>query len=73
NPDEHLSVFFISYGVLAVEHEDVSVRLFIETLHDLAGEWFYRIAPGTITNWATMQDAFLKRFKAAEDSSISIT
>ncbi|KAH9326260.1 hypothetical protein KI387_006438, partial [Taxus chinensis] len=57
----------------AVEHADVSVRLFIDTLHDLAGEWFYRLAPGTITNWATMRDAFLKKFKEAEDSSTLIT
>ncbi|KAH9316903.1 hypothetical protein KI387_018672, partial [Taxus chinensis] len=73
NPGDHLTAFFISCGVLAIEHEDVSVRLFIETLHDLAGEWFYRLAPSTITNWATMRDAFLRRFKAAEDFSTLIT
>ncbi|KAH9325163.1 hypothetical protein KI387_005341, partial [Taxus chinensis] len=55
------------------KHEDVSVRLFIETLHDLAQEWLYRLAPGTITNWDTMRDAFINTFKVAEDSSTLIT
>lgn len=29
--DEHLNAFSVAYGVIAVQHEDVAVRLFIHT------------------------------------------
>ncbi|KAH9298293.1 hypothetical protein KI387_029975, partial [Taxus chinensis] len=73
NPDDHFAAFFISCGVFAMKHEDVLVRLFIEILHDLASEWFYWLSPSPITNWVTMREQFLKRFKPSEDARTLIT
>lgn len=38
--DQHISAFFTASGVLAIQHEDVYVRLFVETLIEAAAEWF---------------------------------
>ena len=38
--DQHISAFFMASGVLAIQHEDVSVHLFVETLTEAAIEWF---------------------------------
>ena len=38
--DQHISAFFTASGVLAIQHEDVSVRLFVETLTKAAAKWF---------------------------------
>ncbi|KAH9298467.1 hypothetical protein KI387_030149, partial [Taxus chinensis] len=59
--------FIDACGVLGVEHEDVSVRLFIETLQDNAADWFYDLPAGAITDWNTMRTQFESRFKPAED------
>lgn len=50
NRDEHLFSFYIACGFLGAEHEDVLVRLFIETLQGVVVDWFYHLAPRTITN-----------------------
>lgn len=48
--NEHLSTFYIACSILRVEHEDVSVRLFIETLQGGVANWLYHLAPQTNTN-----------------------
>lgn len=50
HPNEHVVVFYIACGVHSVEHEDVFVRLFVETLQGVAADWFYHLAPHAITN-----------------------
>ncbi|KAH9320262.1 hypothetical protein KI387_022031, partial [Taxus chinensis] len=67
HPDEHIAAFIVACGVLGVEHEDVSVRLFIETLQDNAADWFYHLPANAITDWNTMRTQFENRFKPAED------
>lgn len=64
--DEHIVAFYIACGVLGVEHKDVSVRLFIETLHGAAIDWFYHLRNACITNWATLRTLFEARFKSAK-------
>lgn len=65
--DQHISAFFTASGVLAVQHEDVYVRLFVETLTEAAIEWFGQLPVGSMTSWATLIQAFERRFKTAED------
>ena len=36
--DEHIKAFFVATHILGVGHEDVAVRLFVETLTDSAVE-----------------------------------
>lgn len=66
HPDEHLVSFYIACGVLGVEYEDVLVWLFIEIFQGVATNWFYHLAPWTITNWATIKTKFEERFKPIE-------
>ncbi|KAH9305632.1 hypothetical protein KI387_010036, partial [Taxus chinensis] len=67
HPDEHISAFIIACGVLRVEHENISVRLFVETLQDNVVDWFYHLPVGSITDWNTITTHFEQRFKHAED------
>ncbi|KAH9296698.1 hypothetical protein KI387_044278 [Taxus chinensis] len=67
HPDEHIAAFIVACGVLGVEHEDVFVRLFVETLQDNAADWFYHLPAGAITSWDTMRTRFENHFKPAED------
>lgn len=67
HPNEHIAAFYIACGVLGVEHEDVSVRLFIENLHGATVVWFYHLPNNCITNWTTLRTLFEARFKSAKD------
>lgn len=48
--DEHLNAFNIAWEILAVTHEDVSVRLFVQTLIEDAANWFHHLPQGSITD-----------------------
>ncbi|KAH9299893.1 hypothetical protein KI387_044116 [Taxus chinensis] len=65
--DDHISAFFTACVVLLVEYEDVAIRLFIETLHDIITDWFHYLPNGCITSWDDMKTKFENRFKTAED------
>lgn len=67
--EEHLNEFKTTCGVLAIATEDVTVRLFIQTLIDSVVDWFHHLPNGSITSWDTMKDAFETRFKVAEDAN----
>lgn len=48
--DDHLNAFNVSYGVLAIQHEDVVVRSFFQTLTEVVANWFYHLPNGDIIN-----------------------
>lgn len=64
---EYLNAFKVACGVLAVQHEDVAMRLFVQNFTDLAADWFYHLPDGAITNWQVLIDSFEARFKLTED------
>lgn len=49
--DEHLNVFNVSCGIIVVQHEDVAIRLFVQTLTRTDVDWFYHLPNSVITNW----------------------
>lgn len=65
--DKHIKYFFVAINILRVSHEDVAVRLFVETLIEVTVDWFYHLANGSITSWDTMRTDFEARFKIDED------
>ena len=67
HPNEHIKTLYIAVGVFGVEHEDISIRLFIETSQSIAADWFYNLEPNSIIDWASLHAKFLKRFKPTED------
>lgn len=46
--DEHLNAFSVACGVIAVQHEDVAIRLFIQTLTGVTVDWFYHLPNSVI-------------------------
>ena len=65
--NQHVSAFFMTSGVLAIQHEDVFVCLFVETLIEAVTEWFGQLLAGLVTSWETLIQAFKRRFKTAKD------
>ncbi|KAH9307193.1 hypothetical protein KI387_044408, partial [Taxus chinensis] len=57
-PEEHVAAFITACGVLGVEDEDVSVRLFVESLQERAVEWFYMLPLRSVTCWEDIRSAF---------------
>lgn len=50
-----------------VQHEDVAVRLFVQTLTKAMTDWFYHLPNGAITNWEDLKTRFEDKFKVAQD------
>ena len=71
--DEHIKAFFVATHILGVGHEDVVVRLLVETLTDSAADWFYHLDDGSITSWNTLRTTFEARFKIVEDEHVMLT
>lgn len=68
HPDEHITAFYIIFGILGIEHEDVSIRLFIESLQGVAAKWFFTLPNASITDWASLRTKFEEIFNPTEDS-----
>ena len=56
--NEHIKAFFAAAHILGIGHEDVAIRLFVETLTDSATDWFYHLDDGSITDWNTLRTTF---------------
>ena len=48
--DEHIKAFFVATHILGVAHEDMDIRLFVETLIESATYWFYHLDDTSITD-----------------------
>lgn len=71
--EEHIKSFFMTTHILGVAHEDVAIRLFVETLTESASDYFINLDDGSITNWDTMRISFETRFKTIEDEHVLLT
>lgn len=69
----HIAVFIMSCSILDMTHEDVSIRLFLDTLQGPVVEWFYHLPATSITNWKTLQIAFEDRYKPSEDAFVLLS
>lgn len=72
SPDEHMRAFFVSSSILAIQHEDVSMRLFVESLIDVVADLFYSLPNGSINNWAALRTRFEDKFKFVEDDQVLV-
>jgi hypothetical protein len=48
--------------VFNLTENNVTCRLFAQTLHGIAREWFFSLLPGTITSWNVLENSFAKNF-----------
>ncbi|KAH9298402.1 hypothetical protein KI387_030084, partial [Taxus chinensis] len=67
HPDDNIVAFIVACGILSVDHEDVSIRMFMETLQEYATNSFYHLPARAITNWTTMRTEFENHFNPVED------
>lgn len=67
--DEHLNAFNVAYGIIVVQHEDVTLRIFVQTLTAVAAGWFYHLPNSVITNWQDLKTRFEARLKVEEDET----
>lgn len=47
--DEHPNAFNVACGIIAVQHEDIIVKLFVQTLTRVVADWFYHLPNSVIT------------------------
>ena len=71
--DKHIKAFFEATHIVGVVHEDVAMRLFVETLIESAIDWFYHLDDGSIIDWNMMRTKFEARFKTTEDGHVLLT
>ena len=57
-------------NLMNVEHEDVVCRLFPHTLQGKDTKWFFNLAPGSMTSWQKIEDAFMAQFSNEETPGI---
>jgi hypothetical protein len=54
--------FKITCDVFNISEDNVTCRLFAQTLHGNACEWFFSLLPGTITSWDVLETSFAEKF-----------
>jgi hypothetical protein len=56
--EKNLSYFHKACGVVNPEHEDVVVKMFVDTLVDNVSDWFQDLPTRCITDWNDMKKKF---------------
>jgi hypothetical protein len=60
--EEHHATFYSYADNLNIEHEDVWMRVFVQSLDGEARKWFRGFPPGSIDGIDALDDAFLKHW-----------
>jgi hypothetical protein len=71
--EEHLSSFYSFADNFNVEHVDVWMRLFVQSLNGEARKWFRSLPPNSIADIVALDDAFLKHWADKKDFLYYIT
>ncbi|CAN6542474.1 unnamed protein product [Malus baccata var. baccata] len=64
-PNKHLKEFEVvcsSMTPINVDGSILKMKAFPFSLMDKAKDWLYELAPGTVTSWESMKQAFLEKF-----------
>ena len=56
--EQHLFRFQCACQIFNLTKDNVTCRLFLQTLHGNALEWYSSLPPGTITNWDMLRYLF---------------
>ncbi|CAN6570856.1 unnamed protein product [Malus baccata var. baccata] len=65
NPNKHLKEFEVVCSSMTPVNVDGSIlkmKAFPFSLLEKAKDWLYKLAPGTVTSWESMKQAFLEKF-----------
>lgn len=56
--DKHIATFFVACSIVNPQHENVAVRMFVETLMENVADWFQHLPTRCITSWIDMKNFF---------------
>ena len=65
SPHEHVAHFLAACQDTA-HNSALLLRQFVQTLSGPAFTWYSKLAPGSVTSWEQMQEAFLERFYSTQ-------
>nr|KYP31220.1 hypothetical protein KK1_048660 [Cajanus cajan] len=72
DPHKHLKEFHIVCSTMRphnVPEDHIYLKAFPFSLEDLAKDWLYYLAPGSITSWDDLKRAFLEKFFPASKNT----
>ena len=70
---KHLEVLCAFAENFNVEHLDVVLRLFVQTLDGEARKWLKTLGDRSITNWEEMENVFIKKWGEKKDHGYYLT
>ena len=65
--EEHLAAFYSYADNLNIEHEDVWMRVFVQSLDGKVRKWFRGLAPGSIAGIEALDSVFLRQWGDRKD------
>jgi hypothetical protein len=71
--EEHLVAFYSFANNFNIEHVDVWMRLFVQSLDGEVRKWFCGLTPDSITGIEALDEAFLKQWGDRRDYMYYIT
>ena len=61
--NHHVQMFSNLVGDFEIAHEDIHMKLFVQTLEDHARDWFSFLPACSISSWDELLSAFMKQFR----------
>jgi hypothetical protein len=71
--EEHLDAFQNFTDNLNVEHEDVYMRIFVQTLDGDVRKWFINLGNATLDSWEALEASFLEQWGDKNDYQYYLT
>jgi hypothetical protein len=72
-PSEHINFFDQFIDILGLEHEDVYLRLFVQTFEGRVRTWFQSLPARSILFYDALEDAFLRQWGERKDHLYYLT
>ena len=69
---KHVEIFCSFAENFNVEHLDVVLRLFVQSLDGEARKWFKTLGAHSINTWEAMEDAFIKKWGKGKIMGMSL-
>jgi hypothetical protein len=71
--EEHLVSFQDFTDNLFMEHDNVFMRLFVQTLEGYVHKWFRELPTASIDSWQALESAFMKQWGEKRDNMYYLT
>ena len=71
--EQHLPLFCTFFENFNIEHLDVVMRLFLQSLNGEERKWFKGLPNGSINDWDELERHFIQRWGEKRDHGYSLT